>query len=201
MKDTKEHIINTASTLFLQKNFKEVTMKEIVDKTGLSKGAFYHYFESKEKLFMEVIDNILFSQMYFDYDKYSNKSFYEFYHACANNTNVINETKSENIQDTGKSFYSPNFYFLIFDAMNLLPDFRKKMEGYLEKERNAWISAIKRARECGEIKTTLTDKHIASFFISTADGIALNLIIGGKYGNLKKELLSLWNEFYKSIKT
>ena len=54
MNESKEHIITVASKLFLQKNFKEVTMKEIVDKTGLSKGAFYHYFESKEQLFLEV---------------------------------------------------------------------------------------------------------------------------------------------------
>jgi AcrR family transcriptional regulator len=30
-------------------------MKEIVEKTGMSKGAFYHYFPSKEDLFIEII--------------------------------------------------------------------------------------------------------------------------------------------------
>ena len=58
MNETKGHILNVALKLFLQKNFKEVTMKEIVDKTGLSKGAFYHYFQSKEKLFEEIIKMI-----------------------------------------------------------------------------------------------------------------------------------------------
>ncbi len=56
MSDTKAHILMVSLKLFLQKNFKEVTMKEIVEETGLSKGAFYHYFESKEKLFYEIID-------------------------------------------------------------------------------------------------------------------------------------------------
>ena len=200
MKNSKEHIIAVASKLFLQKNFKEVTMNDIVDKTGLSKGAFYHYFESKEKLFEEVIDDILFSQMFFDFDKYLKKSFYDFYHAWANNSSIILETRFENAKDEKSHFFSTNFYFLIFDAINLIPDFRKKLEEYLEKERNAWMTIIKQARDSGEIKTTLADKYIASFFISTADGIALNLIIGGKYGNLKKELLSLWDGFYNSIK-
>ena len=59
MNQTKEHIITVACELFLQKSFKEVTMKEIVKQTGLSKGAFYHYFESKEQLFQEVLDFFL----------------------------------------------------------------------------------------------------------------------------------------------
>jgi hypothetical protein len=46
----------------------------------------------------------------------------------------------------------------------------------------------------------MSDKQIAMFFISTGDGVALNLIFGGKYENMKKELLSLWDSFYNSIK-
>ncbi len=53
MNQTKEFILKTAFSLFLQKNYKAVTLKEIVDKTGLSKGAFYHYYTSKEKLFLK----------------------------------------------------------------------------------------------------------------------------------------------------
>ncbi|MDR3129397.1 MAG: TetR/AcrR family transcriptional regulator [Tannerellaceae bacterium] len=51
MKEVKEHILKTALTLFLQKSFKEVIMNDIVEKTGMSKGAFYHYYSSKEKVF------------------------------------------------------------------------------------------------------------------------------------------------------
>jgi AcrR family transcriptional regulator len=56
MSDSRTHILETAANLFMQKSYKEVTMKEIVDKTGLSKGAFYLHFRSKEQLFMEVTD-------------------------------------------------------------------------------------------------------------------------------------------------
>ena len=56
MKDTKEHILMIAGQLFLQKSFKEVTMQEIVKETGLSKGAFYHYFTGKDELFLEVLN-------------------------------------------------------------------------------------------------------------------------------------------------
>lgn len=199
MSDTKEHILNVAFKLFLQKNFKEVTMKEIVKKTGLSTGAFYHYFTSKEKLFEEVIDNFS-SSMYAPYDRYSKNSLYEFYRDCAKESNILKEKTLENKENTNGSIFTANFYFLLFDAMNLIPGYREKMEDYQERERNAWIAVIKHAKESGEIETTLTDKHIASFFISTGDGMALNLILGGKYENIKKDIMGLWDDFYKSIK-
>ena len=200
MNDSKEHIITVASKLFLQKNFKEVTMKEIVDKTGLSKGAFYHYFESKEKLFEEVIDHFLFSQVYFDFDKHSNGSLHDFYNACANNSNPLKGIILENVDTDDASEFVPNFYFLIFDAMNLISGFKKKMGDFSKKEISEWTKAVKKAKESGEIKSTLSDKQIAMIFISTADGVAMNLIFGGKYENLRKELLSLWDGFYKSLK-
>ncbi|MDR0424755.1 MAG: TetR/AcrR family transcriptional regulator, partial [Clostridiales Family XIII bacterium] len=56
MKETKEHILSIAQNLFLKKGYKNVTMKELVEKSGFTKGAFYHYFESKESLFREVVE-------------------------------------------------------------------------------------------------------------------------------------------------
>jgi hypothetical protein len=200
MIDTKEHILKIALNLFLQKNFKEVTMKEIVDKTGLSKGAFYYYFESKEKLFAEVIDHIVSSLMNFDFDKYSKSTFYEFYHARANNSNPLKEIKINNRKEDNDSIFTPNFYILVFDAMNLIPGFKKKMEDNTKKEISEWSQVIKKAKESGEIKSTMTDRQIAMIFVSTSDGVAVNLIFGGKYENLKKELLSLWDGFYNSLK-
>ncbi|OIP04989.1 MAG: hypothetical protein AUJ97_01965 [Bacteroidetes bacterium CG2_30_32_10] len=57
MNDAREHILKTSLLLFLQKSYKDVTMSEIVEKTGFSKGAFYHYFTSKEELFKEIASN------------------------------------------------------------------------------------------------------------------------------------------------
>ena len=75
MNSTKEHILKIALILFLQKSFKEVTMKEIVQKTGLSKGAFYHYFSSKEELFNEIIHTFYLKMMAVEFEKFDQKSF------------------------------------------------------------------------------------------------------------------------------
>jgi len=51
LKNNRVHILTTAFKLFFQKGYKEVTMSELVKESGLSKGAFYHYFDSKEELY------------------------------------------------------------------------------------------------------------------------------------------------------
>ena len=58
--DTRTNILKTALLLFLEKGYKDVSYQDLVKKTGLSKGAMYHYFASKEELLNAVFD--LFSQ-------------------------------------------------------------------------------------------------------------------------------------------
>ena len=57
--DTKEHIKKIAYQLFVDKGFKEVTMKDICDNAGLSRGGLYRYYESTEQIFSEIISSFL----------------------------------------------------------------------------------------------------------------------------------------------
>ncbi len=42
--------LDVAAELMLKKGYEKTTVQEIIDKVGVSKGAFYHYFSSKEDL-------------------------------------------------------------------------------------------------------------------------------------------------------
>jgi TetR/AcrR family transcriptional regulator, transcriptional repressor for nem operon len=80
MNETKLHILSIAFNLFLQKSFKEVTMQEIVEKTGMSKGAFYHYFKSKEQLFIEVVETFYIATPTTPIKPLNIESLFGFYH-------------------------------------------------------------------------------------------------------------------------
>lgn len=54
--DTRNNILKVALLLFLEKGYKNVSYQDLVKKTGLSKGAIYHYFASKEELLVSVFD-------------------------------------------------------------------------------------------------------------------------------------------------
>ena len=55
---TRKHIVTKALGLFICKSYKAATIADLEVATGMTKGAFYHYFKSKEELFIEVIDNV-----------------------------------------------------------------------------------------------------------------------------------------------
>lgn len=52
---TKEMIRTEAYKLFAQKGFKEVTMKDICEKTGLSRGGLYRHYSGTDEIFSEIL--------------------------------------------------------------------------------------------------------------------------------------------------
>ena len=57
--NTKKKIINVAQELFLTKGYEETRISDIIDGLdGLTKGAIYHYFDSKEDIFNSVVNEI-----------------------------------------------------------------------------------------------------------------------------------------------
>lgn len=50
----KESILKTAERLFFEKGYEETSIQDILDALSISKGGFYHYFESKIALLEEI---------------------------------------------------------------------------------------------------------------------------------------------------
>ncbi|RJP26655.1 MAG: TetR family transcriptional regulator [Actinobacteria bacterium] len=57
--DRGERIIANATELFAAKGYHGTTIDEIVQATGIAKGTFYIYFDSKEELLVEVIKRLI----------------------------------------------------------------------------------------------------------------------------------------------
>ena len=55
---TIQLILDTASRLFFQQGYDRTTLQDIINATGLSKGAIYHHFSSKEAILVAVVDQI-----------------------------------------------------------------------------------------------------------------------------------------------
>ena len=202
MKDTREHILSTALKLFMQKNFKEVTMKEIVESTGLSKGAFYHYFSSKEQVFEEVMDHFFAANILQNFSGFSHDSLKAFYQDYIKD--AIGKLKaSESLRGESEGSFSTNHYFLIFDAMKMLPSYKQKLLDNNQEELKQWKKIVHIAKKNGEIKTTMSDEQVAKLFIFTSDGMGMQLIMSGTIGQMdkfKSELQSIWNGLYDALK-
>ena len=55
--NTKKKILDSAFDVFVTNGYKDTTMSHIVRQSGLSKGAIYHYYNSKKDLFISLIDH------------------------------------------------------------------------------------------------------------------------------------------------
>ena len=51
----RKYILETARKVFVEKGFKRVTMKDIVEACEISRGGLYLYFESTDQILMEVL--------------------------------------------------------------------------------------------------------------------------------------------------
>lgn len=203
MKDSKEHILKTSLLLFLQKGFKEVTMNEIVKSSGFSKGAFYHYFNSKEEVFKEVLELYFGQMLHLDYDSLPSDSLQSFYKTILD----IQQKKDTAIRTWYASYFkeeeevpSSNLYYILFDAVRMLPDFRDKQKTRLQDELKAWENVIQNAIDTGEITSNISPENIAKQFVYISDGIALHTVMMNKTNELTDEVTKVWDSLYKILK-
>lgn len=61
-RNTRGRIINAAWALFYEQGYEDTTVEEIIERSGTSKGSFYHYFEGKDALLSSLA--FLFDEKY-----------------------------------------------------------------------------------------------------------------------------------------
>jgi AcrR family transcriptional regulator len=196
VKDTKEHIIKTAFLLFLEKSYKAVTLKDIIRKTGLSNGAFYHYFESKEQLHKEVIETYLFRMARRIYEHYPKSSLWNFIQDTLNDAEEVHK-KIDEFLLAGSGY---NFLIFMFEAMGQFPEIRVEINNLHKMEFAAWVEIIEIAKAKGEIRDALPTELIARMFIYVPDGSYLEFMIDANIAKYKLVHRRLWEGLYNMLK-
>ncbi len=56
---TRKQILDSALALFSQKGYAATSVAQVCDRAQVSKGAFYHHFETKQALFLELLESWL----------------------------------------------------------------------------------------------------------------------------------------------
>ncbi|MCG8570824.1 MAG: TetR/AcrR family transcriptional regulator, partial [Spirochaetes bacterium] len=127
MDSTKDKIISTGLTFFMEKGYEETALSDIAKDIGITKPALYYHFDSKDKLFEEVM--IYFStqiEMMFSGLASEAKSleqglsiFFSHLDNYLKQFSIMFQINVENIM--------LNFYFLIYDAVKRVPEFQQRI--------------------------------------------------------------------------
>ncbi len=199
MKTTKSQILYESFKLFLSKGYKDVTMNDLVKASSLSKGAFYHYFVSKEDLFKQSITAFFFTGL-------TERKFVPSFMVSVNeNLNnlidfkanaykqLLNATQLKNL-DTG-------YFSLIFQAIKMFPEFRETLKAGVGMEEKTVATIFEIGIENGEVNWKLSPKDLSSMFTAMLDGVELHTVIYGEIDSLHSEEKRLAVEFCKMIKS
>lgn len=197
MKDTKDIILKTAYDMFLYSNYEAVTIRSIIKATGLTKGAIYHYYESKEELFKAVVDKYMLENLKENEINYESLNDFIQY--------IINIIKSKTsgfiIDNSVSQAIMPiNYISLMVSAYRYYPDYEKVGRNFFKSKMSKWEQTIKTAIEKNEIRSDIDIKATVANFMHISTGIVSNMMMGGSLTYALNMLeRQLW-ELYKNIK-
>ena len=172
--ETRAKIIESAIKLFSTRGFNAASVDDICKDAGISKGAFYHHFESKQALFLALLDGWLQTI-----------------------DNAIEASKDLTVPETFMQMTAA-FPYIFETAGEGLPMF---LEFWLQasRDKKIWEASIAPYRRYHKYFTTLIKKGVdegsfvevdpeltARMIVSTAMGLLLQSLLDPKGANWEK---------------
>ena len=147
----REEIINACEELYKKENFKDITLKQIVEKTTFSRTSIYNYFQTKEHIFLA-----LFQREYEKWIEDLNKIYEK-------NERLMIEELANKLAHTIEK--RPTLLKLL--AMNLYDmEDNSKMEALVEFKQ-AYGNSIKAVKRClDKFVTNMNEEEKTNFILS-----------------------------------
>jgi AcrR family transcriptional regulator len=155
---TRQAIFDTAITLFAKKGYDKVTVDDICEKVGVTKGAFYNHFKSKDQIILEE-----FMRMDEHYVKVAQDI--SSLESSEEKLRVFNHEAVKLMADLGVTMMKVVYHSQI--APNMRRPYLMDSKRFLYKITN---QLIKEAQENGEIRTDLVSEEMAVMLINCFRG-------------------------------
>ncbi len=163
--ETRAKIMEAAIKLFSTRGYNKASVDDICKEAGISKGAFYHHFKSKQLLFLALLDGWL---QFID--------------------NAIKSTEDKTVPETFTQM-TQAFPFILETAGDNLPMF---LEFWLQASRDKliWEAGISPYRRYHKYFTTLIKKGVdEGSFVEVDPELASRMITSTAMGLLLQSLL------------
>lgn len=194
MNDTKEYIIDEAYKLFLGHSYEAVSISDISQAIGFTKGALYHHFKNKEELFKSVIDKYVhFEGLVADVNSIT---LAECNRLCLENTNRI----LRRMFGEQPKFMAISYLTLVADAFRHYPQFGEQTNAFFETETAKTKIVLDNAIKNGEIRSDINTAVLATNYMSTTIGLAGTLLHNKTIDEVIESLEQQLNELYKLLK-
>ena len=197
MNDTRDFIVERAFCLFLQRGYEGISIRDIQEAVGLSKGAIYHYFRSKEDIFGEAMDRYLLPAIQTLPEALDPESAtplrdamdasLEWRDAYIARLRLITEQKGDDFR----------FCRLLFQVGEYYRDFHDKLVAGLATERERWRRALTLAVDRGEIRGNTDQELTLTLLMAVPVGLGLKAAV---YTGLSIAVLrDVYERLYKTL--
>jgi AcrR family transcriptional regulator len=159
---TRAQLLSAAEQLTAERGFSEASLAEIADAAGVSKGALYHHFESKDELLQALLD----------------ERFQERIHAAVRLGMGSAAEATEQLVEEIPFDRRWNLLFLEFVVHAARdPELRRHLLGRLERLRENSTQAIAAFLEREGIKSDLSAADLALIVAALGNGLAIEALI------------------------
>ena len=182
----------TGLELFYKQGYYNTSIDDILKELSLSKGAFYHHFESKEEFFVNIIQNLVFQKVY--------HMLVEPISATEDPLNAISkcfedalETAEHNELDYG--FVLSNF---ITEFNRKSPEITKYLNDILKVWEVNLITALQKGKSDGFVDRHTDSEAVATYLISSYIGVR-TLMVEGNSRMLRYKYMQQLKHYFRSI--
>lgn len=170
----KKELLESAMACFAEKGYQSATIDDIVSHSGMSKGAVYNYFKSKEDIYLTLLEDatkISFArfQQSFKPDMSASEKLKQLFH--------INASLPFQEEEKRK-WVSVQLEFWINASRN--PDLREKMRERLSMYRAFTQTIIEEGQSTGEFRKDVNAEVLAESFWVLLDGAFLHALVAGE---------------------
>ena len=181
--EAKNRILSAANQVFAEKGYRQATMDDVAKKIGVSKGALYLYFASKEELFEEICRTEPLALRDILYSSFS---------------------ESKNPLESASDFFekmvsrygsNPALSFEIFSEASHNPVLKRVLKKTQDEYANTLASFLEQIRKTGHLGEGLNLRPLTYALIGLWNGIETLMVSGLPVSEAKQA----WLEGFKAI--
>lgn len=198
MKTTREEIIDKAATLFMQRGYHDVPVKDIAAEVNINPSGLFFHFKNKEEIYKCVVEKYVVNAMdirssFGNCDTMTLRIFLDHYIVC-----IKKRMKALNFIVKLKENTARAYYAFMLECSATDKRYGESILKFDNDEILLWTSVIERAQKNGEIRSDINSFQMAKIFKRSFVGTSYTETYGK--GISIPELTELFDNMYALVK-
>lgn len=198
--ETKDIIIAKVFKLLLQKGYDGVSITDIQKETGMARGLLYHYFGSKEQLFVEVTTKYFLEMFSVDIERVKDYNVEQMIDYVIEMYKTILSRGFDCFAKEEAAISIVGYDFLFYRVIQENEVFAKQYRYFRDCELAAWKIVLENTLAEGTLREDISLQQCALYFTYFMDGVWMNVVNRNSPDRLISDLQSALTDYYRLLR-